>query len=388
MKRSEKLRWFKKKKEDDSFAVQTAPSEGKNHPFAGIRNYRPLGQYEKNLYRSLRESVPMIDAAIYKIVRLTGGFTVRCDDRQAQEALGRFLDTVSVNGISSGIHSFIAEYLEQLLTYGTAIGEMVPDAEGQIAALYNSSLDDVEISCSDNPLDITLSVMDGFGGRMPVRYPALVLCSVIMPEPGKIYGTSILRGLPFVSDILLKILHAVGTNWERIGNVRFAVTYKPAENDRSFTKERAMQIASEWSKAMKSREPRDFVSVGDVSIRAIGAEQQIPDSQVPVRQILEQIAAKLSIPPFLLGLSWSTTERMSAQQADMLTSELEYYRRILNGCIGKICRTWLRLNGYANDFEIVWDNINLQDETELAKARLYHAQASEIEQRVRKEEVV
>ena len=114
-----------------------------------------------------------------------------------------------------------------------------------------------------------------------------------------------------------------------------------------------MMIASEWSKAMKSSEPRDFVSVGDISIKAIGAENQIPDSEIPVRQILEQITAKLSIPPFLLGLSWSTTERMSYQQADMLTSELEYYRRILCGCIGKICRTFLVLGGYDDDFEIV-----------------------------------
>ena len=66
----------------------------------------------------------------------------------------------------------------------------------------------------------------------------------------------------------------------------------------------------------------------------------------------------------------------------MLTSELEYYRSILNGCIRKICRTWLMLNGFVNDFEIVWDNINLQDEVELAKARLLNAQAMQIENKL------
>ena len=57
--------------------------------------------------------------------------------------------------------------------------------------------------------------------------PSVVLLSVLNPEPGKIYGTSILKGLPFVSDILLKIYNTIGTNWERLGNVRFSVTYKP-----------------------------------------------------------------------------------------------------------------------------------------------------------------
>ena len=107
----------------------------------------------------------------------------------------------------------------------------------------------------------------------------------------------------------------------------------------------------------------------------IGADNQILDSEVPVRQMLEQIVAKLSVPPFLLGLSWSTTERMSAQQADILTSELEYYRRILNAPIGRIVSVWQQIHGEDCPFEIIWDNINLQDELDLAKAGLYNAQA-------------
>ena len=137
---------------------------------------------------------------------------------------------------------------------------------------------------------------------------------------------------------------------------------------------------------MKSREPRDFVSVGDVSIKAIGADNIIPDSQVPVRIIMEQIIAKLSLPPFMLGLTWSSTERMSSQQADMLTSELEYYRRILGGIIRKICSVYLRQRGFDDNTDIIWDNINLQDETELAKARLYNARAEEIENRLKGKE--
>lgn len=123
---------------------------------------------------------------------------------------------------------------------------------------------------------------------------------------------------------------------------------------------------------------KDFVAVGDVDIRVIGADNQILDSEVPVRQLLEQMVARLSLPPFLLGLSWSTTERMSAQQTDILTSELEYYRRLLNPVIRKICRIWLRLSGLAGDPQVVWSSINLQDEVELARAELYRAQAKKL----------
>ena len=125
--------------------------------------------------------------------------------------------------------------------------------------------------------------------------------------------SSSLKGLPFISGILQTIFNTVGTNWERVGNVRFAVSDKPTDsNDRAFAKERTEQIAKSFFgvKLMHDSRASDFVSVGDVSIEAIGADNQILDSEIPVRQLLEQIVSKLSIPPFLLGLQWSSTERM------------------------------------------------------------------------------
>ena len=127
-----------------------------------------------------------------------------------------------------------------------------------------------------------------------------------------------------------------------------------------------------------SGEVRDFVAVGDVEIKVIGADNPVLDSEVPVRQLLEQIVAKLGLPPFMLGLSWSSTERMSSQQADILTSELEYYRSLLEPVVLKICRTWMTLNGFSSGFHVVWNDINLQDEVEEAKAELYRAQARQI----------
>jgi hypothetical protein len=145
--------------------------------------------------------------------------------------------------------------------------------------------------------------------------------------------------------------------------------------------ERGSQIAAEWARAMEDGRNgmvRDFVAVGDVQIRVIGGENPILDSEVPVRQILEQIVAKTGLPPFLLGLSWATTERMSAQQADLLTSELWALRRAVEPVIRKICRTWLILEGYDPQVEIEWDEISLQDLSETARAELYRAQAEKL----------
>lgn len=370
------------KKLSSAKTAVTAPQTYRHNPFDRLDSYVPLAAPQNTLYRELREAVPVLDAAIYKIVRLTGGFHIECSDKRNTQSINSFLKNVDVGGNQHGISSFISTYLEQLLTYGTAAGEIVTDTNGRFAALYNADLDDIELRRADDGISAVVCVRN-LTETVKVDYPELIMLSVLNPDAGSLAGNSIMKGLPFVSNILMKIYNTIGINWERVGNVRFAVTYKPQNDvvDRAYARDRAQQVAREWSEAMQSgKQVRDFVAVGDVSIKAIGADNQILDSEVPVRQMLEQIVAKTGIPPFMLGLSWSSTERMSSQQADVLTSELEAYRRILEPVIEKICRFRLNSEGIQDSIEIVWNDITLQDEVELARAALYRAQTKRIEQ--------
>ena len=59
-------------------SVQTRP--------AGGPAPLPAGAGERELYRALRQSVPIIDAAIYKLRRLIGDFKVNCPDPGAQRS--------------------------------------------------------------------------------------------------------------------------------------------------------------------------------------------------------------------------------------------------------------------------------------------------------------
>lgn len=353
-------------------------------PQTSVRKFNvPIGESksfyaERQLYENLKNSVPVIDGAISKIVRLTGGFTVRTPDRAVEKQLNYFLENVSVGGNMTGIHAFCDLYLSQLLTYGTAVGEMVMNRDSQSFSLYNGELNDIVLRRNESdPMKIDICVSSS-GEAVPVKNPSAVLLSVLDPDAGKLHGNSLLKGLPFVSAVLMQIFESIGTNWERMGNLRYAVTYRPQNDalEKAYAKDRAMQIAKGWSEAMKSGgEVKDFVAVGDVDIKVIGADNQILDSEVPVRQLMEQIVAKTGLPPFMLGLNWSTTERMAQQQTDLLTSELYHYRRILTPIITRICEMYLRMNGISPVCTVEWDDISLLDETEQAKAKYYTAQA-------------
>ena len=339
------------------------------------------------LYDRLREGVPIIDAALNKIIRLVGGFRVECDNKYSQKPLEEFLSSVKVGPMGEGINCFLSEYIDSLLCYGTAVGEIVVgDKTRVVKGLYNADIKDLDIIEKKGGMGVDIKLK---GSNTPIKNPELISVSALNPTPSSPLGKSLLAGLPFVSEILLKIYDSIGTNFERLGNLRFAVTYNPPENllDGGFAGDRAAEIAREWSAAMSDTSAvRDFVAVGDVKIKVIGSDNQIIDTDIPVRQMLEQIVAKLGIPPFLLGLSWSTTERMSSEQVDILTSELWHYRGILEPVIKKICNEFLRREGLFSGVSIVWDNISLKDEVETARARLINAQASELENKVKGEE--
>ena len=353
------------------------------HPFRLLDGYVPLGSAETKLYRSIREAVPVVDAAIMKIIRLTGGFEARCSDAKAQAELNEFIRTVDVGRGQCGLGAFMAQYLDSMITCGRAVGEIVTRGDREIAAVLCGNVADVLVREGDTPLDFELCCAGENGDTVPMPYQNLLLFTPFNPETDSPYGVSMLRSMPFLCGILLKIYQSLGINWERAGNVRFAVVYKPQGDiiDRATAQDRAEQIAKQWSEAMQSSKNgsvRDFVAVGDVEVKVIGADNQILDSEVPVRQLLEQIVAKTGLPPFMLGLSWSSTERMSSQQADALTSELEAYRRILTPVIRRICTAFLRSRGYGCTAEVVWDDITLQDEVEQSKAALYRAQAKKL----------
>lgn len=353
------------------------------HPFGMFDGYVPLGSGDIRLYRAIREAVPVVDAAIMKIIRLTGGFEVKCGDKKAEGELTAFLRTVNTGRGQTGINSFMDQYLDSMITCGRAVGEIVTYGSADIAAVLCGNVADIQIKEGRTPLDFTICAAGDGGMMRELPYQELLMFTPFNPEADSPYGVSLLRSMPFLADILLKIYETVGVNWERAGNVRFAVVYRPQNEllDSSRAQERANQIAAQWSEAMQSGKNgsvRDFVAVGDVDIRAIGADNQILDSEVPVRQILEQLIARTGIPPFMLGLNWSTTERMSSQQADIMTSELTAIRRTLTPVAERICSMWLRMHGYDCGFTVEWDQINLQDDVEEARARLYDAQAMKI----------
>jgi len=376
------VKWFERRtKPKQAAAPVVQVRQGEGHPFGMMERYTPLHPNEIALYRAIREGVPIVDAAIWKLVRLCGGVSVVCREQRAQAEMDRFWEKVDIGWGQRGMQAFLDRYLDDLFTCGHGLGEIVMAGDGRdIAAVLCADPEQVDVKIGDSPMDFRLCRRK-MGGSEELPWQELLLFTPFQPTGDCPCGVSLLRSMPFLTGVLLKIFQATGQNWERAGNLRFAVVCKPEEGEGAFAQERCSQIAQEWSSAMQAgREGsvRDFVAVGDVDIKVIGADSPVLDSQIPVRQILEQLVARTGIPPFMLGLSWSSTERMSAQQADLLTSEITAIRRSLEPVLCRVAELWLRLHGYDDRLELKWEDINLQDIVEEARAGLYQAQAEQL----------
>ena len=82
------MKWRKKREPGVPATVQLRAVS--RQPFGALESYVPLHNGEIALYRAVREAVPIVDAALMKIIRLVGGFVVRCPERTVQEELAHF----------------------------------------------------------------------------------------------------------------------------------------------------------------------------------------------------------------------------------------------------------------------------------------------------------
>lgn len=188
------MKWFMRKKPAaQPPEVQLRDQEG--HPFGALDRYVPLRRGELELYRAIREAVPIVDAALMKLVRLCGGVQVRCGAGAAQAGLERFLQEVDTGRGQRGLQSFLDQYLDSMLTCGQGVGEMVLDREGRdIAALLCADPGQIEIRGGRLPWSSSCAPGGGTASRW--NCPGRSCCSLPHFSRGRTTHTACLCCAP------------------------------------------------------------------------------------------------------------------------------------------------------------------------------------------------
>ena len=332
------------------------------------------------LYRLIRDNVPAVQAAINIYRALVGRPIVVADEPLAEE-LTTFLDNLRVNQFSRGIQTAQNIHVGNMIGFGMGIAEIVPTNSGK--DIYSLVTIDPETIILKNESEDSgqVGIYQRQVGQDVRLDPFWLVTNLYQPENNP-YGVSICRSMAFVAEVLVTIERELLNTHERFGTPAYQVRYIPPENFTDPTGEKSNAILqnlqasfAEASIARKSGTVRDFFTVGDVEISVIGADGQVLDFAVPYRSLMEQIAGATMLPSWMLGFTWSTTERLSRHQADLINTVVNSMREELENSWRYLCALWMALNGRSGEFEITWDAINLLDATEQSRADLAEAQA-------------
>jgi hypothetical protein len=344
------------------------------------------------LYDALATGIPFLDVALRKLARMIVPFEVECDNEATKDALTAWCKEVPVGYVNTGFQCFSRRHVRQVLQYGKSAGEIaLAENRREIAGLFvvdSKTLRLVpELDDRGKTTGLLLGQDDKFGVTRVFEAQDLFVYTAFNGESDNPHGVSILRSVPWLADIVLRMENALRQKWQRSGAPSFLVQYQAPETTPDATLQEARSsMASEWEGGVRSRWEQqgitDFFGAtpGVISVQAItdGMELQFVE---PFRALMEQIVSITELAPFMLGLQWSTTERLSQQQADAIISCVDDYRSELEPDFLRILDWAQRTLGLAGTVSIEWADVSLQDRVETARADFTEAQAQALRQK-------
>jgi SPP1 gp7 family putative phage head morphogenesis protein len=416
--------WFRRKTSD------TDPTHNQGGGIAAsTRDTLPMGAWSSTfanwqprskspwLLEALREALPILDGGINRLVTLDGIIEVEGANEKLVDEIREWMRNVPVNDLESGYQAFYASLGAEHYEQGVGVGEFIYDSKGRdVIGLRVADSKGIAFVRAENRLQVYYrapgsdhdlrsdglgtveSILRGTSGT-PVSQgatlkgngyveldPAQCVFALHRPEADNPYGTSILRSLPFVAQILLKMENASGRTWERFGDPPFHVHY--ATKNRKISADdalkRANTIATNLAKALTGKSRGNSVDLAtaaaaddEIKLEIIGAQGIALEIEAPARHMLEQIVSAFGLPPWMLGITWSQAAGIGEQQSVVVLQESQTRFELRKPGLERPIIAMLRARGRTwkpGDWDLVQRLPNLMDEERKARARFLNAQ--------------
>jgi len=383
-------------------ALISAQSQTRNawddNVMAAFNEYIPFS-HDYKLYNSIRNHIPLIEACYTKYKMLIG--IPEFDfgkNRQAAEVADEFIERVKVNQFDSGLYQWLIGLVDSALHYGNGYGELIPNrGMNDVAYLKNAPSMNIRfIKTGDGSL--TLGQIDQYGMQaIPFTQQDFIYHLAFWKRDGHPQGYSLLYSLPFVTQLLEYVEMSLKKQWIRVGDPTFGFFIETDKDmnttaDYEASREAITQVENEWKSVQQARLRGQFGDIvgapppgSRIVLKTLGEGLVLPDLEVSMRIVIEQIIAQTGFPLFFFGFHWGGNYNLTTHQNDMIVNQINYIRNCIDPIIDKVFNQMFLLKGMVNvDYDWVWPDVNLRDEVEQAKAELMRAQAvkSGIESRI------
>lgn len=368
-------------------------------------------------YEQLREAIPLIDAAIDRLISLMGTIRIIGDNMDCVRELEDFNLSVPVNDTQEGIQAWWQNMWNETLEQGFGLSEYIltPDmkdiaglrvadskniifrrnAEGKSEPWYRypknqSNGYTMPGYLIQRILTATYGQTLSVGGSDELKLnPANKLYFSRNNENTDPYGSSIMRSMEWSSQILCTIENSIKNTAERFGDPMYHAHLKHKTSDLEKVRKQLEENFKVIVESKRAGASGDIVTAtgpdGDVVIKVIGHEGQIMDYTISLRHVKENIISKL-LPAWMLGIYWSTTERMATLEVESVLQDSKVRQLLALPKLLKLYSAVLKIRGKKwnsittsldkpGDWGVIFEIPNLRDLVAQAQARFLNAQA-------------
>lgn len=355
----------------------------------GFDEYVPFS-HDYALYDSMRNNLPLIEACYTKYKMLIG--VPEFDfgkNKQAAEVAEEFIERVRVNQFDMGLYQWIVGLVDSALHYGNGYGELVPNRGlNDVAYLKNAPSKNMRFIKTEDG-NLTLGQIDQFGMKaIPFQQQDFIYHLAFWKREGHPQGYSLLYSLPFVVNLLQYVKVSLKKQWIRIGDPTFMFMIETDKemkevSDYTAASEVINKIGSEWKSVQQARLRGQFADVvgapppgSKVVLKTIGEGMVVPDVEISMRILIEEIVAQTGFPLFFFGFHWGGNYNLTTHQNDMIVNQINFIRNCIDPLLDRAFKQLFQLKGILNvDYDWQWPDVNLRDEVQQARAEQMQAQA-------------
>lgn len=378
------INWQKQEKATASYITQV--SREPFTPFdADFNAYQPFKKNIK-LYQTLRESIPLLGAAIQRKKLLVGGFDIDAEGKESvQKTLDEFKRDVKVNDFQKGLNSFLNENIDNTFLTGMGWGEIVMNRDASIYSLR--TLPTEYMGFVREGQERFFGYLTGVGVMKKIENQELITYLTFETRDGKPEGISLLESMPFTAQIYIRMQKSWDNYVMRVGDPTFMIYVKGGEGQKADSVSKissaiANRLRSLWKDRKSGKVGDVYGGVpygGDVVVKVLGADAELPDISIPYNDIKEQLISKTGLTPPLLGFSQQHGNyRVTKDQNDLIVGNVKAERDRIQPIVEKILDLFLISQNMAGSkYRLRWHPVNLLDEKEQANAAYFEARANQ-----------
>src|ERR1051326_882564 len=194
---------------------------------AGSPFFRIREQQNLTIYAQLRESIPLVDAAVQKIKQFVGCPLIEAADTTKAQIEG-WMSTVVAGRVQTGFENWFSTYLDDMLTYGRTHTERVPTrARNDIYALVPLPVPTIHLRPNADGISLDLVQDFAIRGNLDPLPPELMVSGYHDVRGDDPYGRSLLYGIPFIGEIYTGMVKGLGSRPCSAARTRRSVTFSP-----------------------------------------------------------------------------------------------------------------------------------------------------------------